>query len=72
MNGLKTISLRVQSYSEKLKKLGLDVYDTEGNMRSLYDIMLDASDLYRSMANDSSKYELLEVLGKHKILTAEK
>ena len=62
-NGLKTISLRVQNYAEDLKKLGLQVYDTEGNVRSLYDIMLDASKLYNSMSSDSERYTLLEKLG---------
>lgn len=62
-NGLKTVSLRVQSYSEKLKKLGVDAYDSQGNLRSLYDIMLQASEVYNSMTSDKDKYNLLETLG---------
>lgn len=62
-NGLKTVSLRVQGYSEKLRKLGVDTYDAQGKLRSLYDIMMDASRVYNQMASDADKYSLLETLG---------
>lgn len=62
-NGLKTISLRVQGYSEKLKELGVNTYDAQGKLRSLYDIMIDASKVYNQMASDADKYNLLETLG---------
>lgn len=62
-NGLKTISLRVQGYSEKLKELGVNTYDAQGKLRSLYDIMIDASKVYNQMTSDADKYNLLETLG---------
>lgn len=55
--------MRVQGYSEKLKKLGVDTYDAQGKLRSLYDIMIDASRVYNQMASDADKYNLLETLG---------
>ena len=65
-NGLKTISLRVQGYADKLSKLGVEAYTSTGRIRSLYDIMLDASNIYNELklaGNDKQAYNLLETLG---------
>jgi TP901 family phage tail tape measure protein len=62
-NGIKTISLRVQSFSDKLKQMGIDVYNSRGELNSLYDIMIQASEVYNSLSDDKAKYSLLETLG---------
>ena len=58
--------MRVQGYSKELEAMGVSVYDTTGKVRSLYDIMKDASQVFdnlKAMGKDAQAYSLLDKLG---------
>ena len=58
--------MRVQGYSKELEAMGVSVYDTTGKVRSLYDIMIDASKIFnnlKAVGKDSEAYALLDKLG---------
>lgn len=83
-NGLKTISLRLQGMEEdgeavdglsaKLEedfnKLGLSLYDTNDNLKSTYDIMMDLAKVYPSLSEASKAYYTELIAGKNRAQVA--
>ena len=58
--------MRVQGYSKELEAMGVSVYDATGKVRSLFDIMKDASQVFdnlKAMGKDAQAYSLLDKLG---------
>ena len=58
--------MRVQNFSKDLEGMGVKVYDSTGKVRSLYDVMLDASKIFdnlKAMGKDAEAYKLLNTLG---------
>lgn len=85
-NGLKTISLRLQGMTdegeedlelmaklgEAFSKINVNIMDSEGNMRSTYDILMDLSDAFKTMTPEMKAYYTELAAGKYQanVLTA--
>lgn len=85
-NGLKTISLRLQGMTdegeedlelmaklgEAFSKINVNIMDSEGNMRSTYDILMDLSEAFKTMTPEMKAYYTELAAGKYQanVLTA--
>lgn len=83
-NGLKTISLRLQGMEEdgeavdglsaKLESdfnnLGLTLYDTNGALKSTYEILADLASIYPSLTEAEKAYYTELIAGKHRAQVA--
>lgn len=54
-----------EEYRKHFKELGIDIYDEEGNLRNVQDVLLDMADSFSGMDNQTRRTALaMEVMGR--------
>lgn len=83
-NGLKTLTLRLQGMNDEgerdlelqaqmeglFKKLGISVYDANGQLKNTYDILATLAEVYPSLTNAEKAYVTETIAGKYQAQNA--
>ena len=70
-NVLLSLTAPTDQAAEMIDKLGLDVYDAEGNMRSMQDIMLDLGDALDGMTSEERTNAISTIFNKRDLKSVE-